>query len=100
MKVSIRRRGGFAGNIAVVGELETAELPEAQGRALESAVERLPWGRPPAPPPHPDAFRYEVALPGDPGRGTAVLGEQDLDGGLGEDLAPLLERLGPDPGRP
>lgn len=98
MKVSIRRRGGFAGNIAVGAELETAELPEAEGRALESAVERLPWGRPAAPPPHPDAFRYEVALPDDPGRGTAVLGEQDLDDDLGEVLAPLLDRLRPHPG--
>lgn len=88
MRVSIRRSGGFAG-VAVGAELETAELPEAQGRALESAVERLPWGRPPAPAAHPDAFTYEFALPGDPGRGTAVLGEQEVD----DDLAPLLDRL-------
>lgn len=94
MRISVRRRGGFAGNIAVGTELETAELPEAQGRQLESAVDRLPWGRPAAPPSHPDAFRYEFALPDDPGRGIAVLGEQDLDDGL----APLLERLRPHAG--
>lgn len=88
MRVSIRRRGGFAG-VAVGAELETAELPEAQGRALEAAVERLPWGRPPTPAAHPDAFSYEVALPGDPGRGTAVLGEQEVE----DDLTPLLDRL-------
>lgn len=88
MRVSIRRSGGFAG-VTVGAELETSELPEAQGRSLESAIERLPWGRPPAPAAHPDAFTYEVALPGDPGRGTAVVGEQDVD----EELAPLLDRL-------
>jgi Emfourin len=94
VKVAVRRRGGFAGNVAVGAELETADLPEPQCRALESAVARLPWGRPAAPPLHPDAFRYEVTLPDDPGRGTAVLGEQDVD----EDLAPLLDRLRPHAG--
>ena len=94
VRISIRRRGGFAGNVAVGAEVETAELPEAQGRRLESAVDRLPWGRPAAPAAHPDAFRYELALPDDPGRGTAVLGEQDVD----DDLAPLLESLRPHAG--
>jgi hypothetical protein len=93
VRISIRRRGGFAGNVAVGTELETAELPEAESKRLESAVERLPWGRPPMPPAHPDAFRYEIALPGDPARGTAVLGEQEVD----DDLAPLLDRLRPHP---
>jgi hypothetical protein len=94
VKISIRRRGGFAGNIAVGGELETTELPEEQGRALESAVDRLPWGRPAAAPAHPDAFRYEVTLPDDPDRGTAVLGEREVE----DDLAPLLDRLRPHAG--
>lgn len=93
VRIRIRRRGGFAGNVAVAAELETAELPGDQGRRLESAVERLPWGRPAAPPAHPDAFRYELALPDDPDRGTAVLGEQDVHDDFGEDLAPLLDRL-------
>jgi hypothetical protein len=86
--VRIRRRGGIAGNVAVGAELDTGEL--AAGGALESAVAALPWGRPAPAPAHPDAFRYEVTLPDDPGRGTAVLGEHELD----EDaLAPLLDRL-------
>lgn len=88
MKIGIRRRGGFAG-VTVGAELDTAELPEEQGRRLESAVGHLPWGRPTAPAAHPDAFSYEIALPDDPGRGTVVLGEQDVD----DDLAPLLDRL-------
>lgn len=90
MKVRIRRRGGFAGNITVGADLDTAELPAAAGGSLERAVDRLPWGRPASPAPHPDAFRYEISLPEDPARGTAVLGEGDLDG---DDLAPLLDRL-------
>jgi hypothetical protein len=94
--VRIRRRGGFAG-LAVSAELDTAALPADAAGRLERAVAGLPGGRPAAAPPHPDAFRYEVGLPDDPGRGTAVLGERDLDG----DLAPLLDRLAeaglPDP---
>jgi hypothetical protein len=88
VKIGIRRRGGFAG-VTVGAELDTASLPADEGRRLDSAVEQLPWGRPPAPAAHPDAFSYEVSLPDDPGRGTVVLGEQDVD----DDLAPLLDRL-------
>jgi len=90
VKVAIRRRGGFAGNVSVSAELDTATVPgEAAGR-LEQAVAGLPWGRPAAPPSHPDAFRYEITLPGDPGRGTAVLAEADA---ADDALVPLLDQL-------
>ena len=90
MKVSIRRRGGFAGNVSVSAELDTAAVRGDGAGRLEQAVAGLPWGRPAAPPSHPDAFRYEITLPDDPGRGTAVLGEAEA----GEEaLAPLLDRL-------
>ena len=90
MKVRVRRRGGFAGNVSVSAELDTASLPRDRAGRLESAVAGLPWGRPAAPPSHPDAFRYEITLPEDPARGTAVLGEAEA----GDDaLAPLLDRL-------
>jgi hypothetical protein len=94
--VRIRRCGGFAG-LSVSAELDSATLPADAAGRLERAVAGLPWGRPTAPPSHPDAFRYEVTLPDDPGRGTAVLGEHEV----GPDLAPLLDRLAaagtPDP---
>lgn len=90
MNVRIRRRGGFAGNISVSAELDTATLPGDGPARLDRAVAALPWGRPAAPPSHPDAFRYEVTLPDDPDRGTAVLGEEQAGH---EALAPLLERL-------
>jgi hypothetical protein len=90
VRVRIRRRGGFAGNISVSAELDTAAVPAAGAGRLEEAVAGLPWGRPPAPPSHPDAFRYEITLPDDPGRGTAVLGEAEAADGA---LAPLLDRL-------
>jgi hypothetical protein len=90
VRVRVRRRGGFAGNVSVSAELDTASLPADRAGRLETAVAGLPWGRPAAPPSHPDAFRYEVTLPDDPARGTAVLGE----GEAAEDaLAPLLGRL-------
>jgi hypothetical protein len=47
-------------------------------------------GGPAAPPSHPDAFRYEITLPDEPDRGTAVLGEAEA----GDDaLVPLMDRL-------
>ena len=90
MKVSIRRRGGFTGNISVSAELDTSTLPEVGAGRLDRAVAALPWGRPAQPPSHPDAFRYEITLPDDPDRGTAVLGEAEAGDAA---LAPLLDRL-------
>ena len=90
MKVRIRRRGGIAGNVTLGAELDTADLPADRARPLEAALARLPWGGPAPAPAHPDAFRFELSLPDDPGRGAAVLGEQQADD---DALAPLLDRL-------
>ena len=88
MRVSIRRTGGIAG-VAMAAELDTAQLPAVQAGRLEAALTGLPWGGPPALPPHPDAFSYEVALPEEPDRGTAVLPESRMEG----DLAVLREHV-------
>jgi hypothetical protein len=72
--------GGIAGNIALAAELETAQLPPDDASRLEEVVVGLPWDAVAGAPPHPDAFRYEVDLPDEPARGTAVLGENDLVG--------------------
>jgi hypothetical protein len=90
VKVRITRRGGFAGNVSVSAELDTTTLTGDGAGRLDQAVAGLPWGRPAAPPSHPDAFRYEIRLPDEPDRGTAVLGEAEA----GDDaLTPLMDRL-------
>ena len=85
----MRRLGGITGNMALAAELETAQLPSDDAGRLEEVVAGLPWGAEAGVPPHPDAFRYEVDLPDEPDRGTAVLQEDQLTG----DLVPLREHL-------
>ena len=82
MRIRVRRVGGIAGNIALAAELETAELPPDDAARLEEALGGLPWGAPAGEPAHPDAFRYEVDLPDEPARGTAVLGEAEMERGM------------------
>ena len=89
MRIRVRRVGGFTGNVALTAELDSATLPAAAGKRLEAAVDGLPWGAAAGVPPHPDAFRYEIDLPDQPGRGLAVLQEPELGGAL----APLGEHL-------
>jgi hypothetical protein len=82
VRIRIRRLGGIAGNIALAAELDTAALPPDEAARLEDAVDALPFDVPAGEPPHPDAFRYEVRLPDEPARGTAVLHEGQLAGDL------------------
>jgi hypothetical protein len=89
MRIRVRRVGGIAGNVALAAELETGGLPSSDASRLEAAVAGLPWGADGTGVPYPDAFRYEVDLPDEPDRGTAVLDERALDG----DLAPLRSHL-------
>ena len=99
MRIRVRRVGGIAGNIALGAELETAQLPPADAARLEAALGGLPWGGPSGAPPHPDAFRYEVDLPDEPGRGTAVLEEGEMRGDM-DLLRTQLQRAGViEPGR-
>jgi hypothetical protein len=99
VRIRVRRLGGIAGNIALAAELETSDLPSDDATRLEGALDALPWGAPAPEPPHPDAFRYEVDLPDEPDRGTAVLGEAEMERGM--DLLRLhLKRDGVvEPGR-
>jgi hypothetical protein len=82
VRIRIRRVGGLAGNVALGAELDTTQLPAGEAARLEAAVDELPWGTAAAAPPHPDVFRYEVDLPDQPERGTAVLQEGQLTGDL------------------
>jgi hypothetical protein len=99
VRIRVRRVGGIAGNIALAAELETASLPSEEATRLEETLGTLPWGAPAAEPPHPDAFRYEVDLPDEPDRGTAVLGEAEMEHGM-DLLRTQLKREGViEPGR-
>jgi hypothetical protein len=89
VRIRVRRVGGIAGNIALAAELETAGLPPDDAARLEEVVAGLPWGAEAGVPPHPDAFRYEIEVPDEPHRGTAVLQESALTGGL----TPLRDQL-------
>lgn len=89
----MRRLGGIAGNMALAAELDTAELPAPEASRLEAVLGDLAWGGPAAPLPYPDAFRYEVDVLDEPGRGTAVLQEAQLTGDLGM-LRDHLQRTG------
>jgi hypothetical protein len=83
VRIRVRRAGGFAGNIPpLAAELDTAQVPADEATRLEAVVAGLPWGAPAGAPPHPDAFRYEIELPDQPERGTAVLQEQQMTGDL------------------
>ena len=82
MRIRVRRVGGITGNIALAAELDTAQLPSDDAARLERALGALPWGAAAGVPPHPDAFRYEIELPDQPERGTAVLEERQMAGDL------------------
>jgi hypothetical protein len=82
VRIRVRRLGGITGNIALAAELQTADLPSADAARLEEALGALSWGAPAPEPPHPDAFRYEVDLPDEPERGTAVVGEVEMERGM------------------
>ena len=99
MRIRVRRLGGIAGNIALAVEVDTADLPSPDAERLEDALGDLPWGARAPEPPHPDAFRYEVDLPDEPHRGTAVLGEAQMERGM-ELLRTQLKQQGViEPGR-
>jgi hypothetical protein len=63
MHVRVTRRGGLTG-IPLRGELETTELPSEQARLAEAALVELPLTTEARPPTHPDAFQYDIELPG------------------------------------
>jgi hypothetical protein len=60
MHVTVVRRGGLAG-VPMRGEVDTASLPTGTASAATNALQKLPTGKPPAPPRHPDGFQYEIA---------------------------------------
>ena len=84
--VQIRRRGGLAG-VTLRADFDTAELGSQTAGRVEDAVGRLLKGPRTASTPRPDAFEYEITVPGH--GAPVVVGEHDLP----SDLEPLIERL-------
>ncbi len=86
MRIQIRRRGGLAG-IALRADLDTAELGGQTASRVDKAVARLFTETVSVSAPLPDAFEYEITVPG---RGdSVVVGEHELP----SDLEPLVEKL-------
>jgi hypothetical protein len=88
VRVQVTRRGGVAG-IALQATIDTAELPTDDAARAESALRRLPWGRPPPKPGLPDRFQYELAIAEEGDDRSTVLAEHELP----EALRPVLDLL-------
>jgi hypothetical protein len=87
MRIQITRRGGLAG-IPLSAELDTGALQHETAAEVEQAVhELLGRGDQSTTPPHPDAFEYEIAVPG--GGASARVSESELP----PQLRPLLQEL-------
>src|SRR2546422_3092205 len=87
MRVQIIRRGGLAG-VPLSAELNTETLQQETAAEVEHAVhELLGRGDQSTTPPHPDAFEYEIALPGR--AESARVSESELP----PQLQPLLQEL-------
>jgi hypothetical protein len=86
LRVEVSRSGGFAG-LTLRGEVDPTALPEPAATAIADAVRTLPFGQPPAPPQHPDSFRYEITVIDRGGRRIAVLDEAQVPA----DLRPILD---------
>lgn len=76
MRLRIRRLGGIAG-VTLRIQLDTAELPADQASKVEGALRGLA-GHPPAEPPRPDGFRYEITPLGEGDLDPVVIGEQEM----------------------
>lgn len=87
MKVTVVRRGGFAG-ITRRGESDTADDP-----ALRDLVTQVDLGTTPAPGRAPDRFTYEIDIGGE----VATVGEAQLTGPLRALINHVLGHAGDKP---
>jgi len=85
MRVRVRRLGGLAG-VKVRADVDTDDLSDVEGPALDQALRGLAWGSESAAP-HPDAFRYELTKLDDPDRPSVIVGEHEVP----SELQPLLD---------
>jgi Emfourin len=85
MRIQITRRGGLAG-VVLRAEIETSDMEAESARRVETTVPNVLREGATARTPHPDAFEYEISVPGE---GVVKLGEHQIPG----DLEPLLVEL-------
>lgn len=86
MKIAVARRGGFGGP-PLRGEVDTADLPADVASEVETVLHGLQCDRPTSPPPHPDAFRYEITVADGGSHRSVVFYETELP----ESLRPAIE---------
>jgi hypothetical protein len=85
VRADVVRRGGIAG-LTMHGTIDTDTLEPSERERVEPALRGLPFGRPPAPPTHPDGFTYEITVHEGDGSRTATIGESELPVELGSAL--------------
>jgi Emfourin len=79
LRIELTRSGGYAGLTTKLGELDTAELPEADARRVRDVVERAEAAaRSQGATPGADRFQYHLTVEDEDGRRELTLGEDHL----------------------
>jgi hypothetical protein len=93
LHIELTRSGGYAGLTTKLGELDTAELPEDEARAIEELVRKADVPALAADSPirgeGADRFQYHVAITAEGGRHELTVSEDRVPDGL----RPLIARL-------
>jgi hypothetical protein len=93
LRIELTRSGGYAGLTTKLGELDTAELPEAEARAIEELVQKADLPALAAASPMrgggADRFQYELTIEGPDGRHELAMSEDRIP----DELRALIDRL-------
>ena len=93
LRIELTRSGGIAGLSTTLGELDTAELPEAEAREVEELVTRADLPALEAASPMrgegADRFQYELTIEDAGVRRELAMSEDSVP----DDLRPLIDRL-------
>jgi hypothetical protein len=93
LRIELTRSGGYAGMTTKLGELDTAELPDADARKIDELVksadvpaleEASPMRGGGA-----DRFQYDLVIEDDDGRRQVTMSEDKIP----NELRPLIDRL-------
>jgi Emfourin len=88
VRLRIRRLGGLAG-VTLRSHLDTVELDPDEATRVERAVRDLAGHASETGPPHPDAFRYEIAPLDEPSLDRILLEENEVP----PELRPLVDSV-------
>ena len=93
LRIELTRSGGYAGLTTKLGELDTAELPEADAREIEELVRNADVPSLAAASPFrgegADRFQYELTIEGADGRHQLAMSEDSIP----HELRPLIDRV-------